>query len=97
MAENRVCQGYAVIDSIHIGDEVEVVLAHNPNAPSPYVTWKTYAYSQFQDFYHGCYFSDEEAARENFWERADDARKYLPPGHRDKKPQHRKRPSGRDR
>ena len=37
MADERVCQGYKVIKSRRIKD-VEIVLAHNPNAPSPYVT-----------------------------------------------------------
>lgn len=49
MEEKRVCQGYAVIDCLRVG-EVEIVLAHNPKAVSPYVTWKAYAHSGFQDF-----------------------------------------------
>ena len=44
-----VCQGYTVIASLRVG-EVEIVLAHNPKAVSPYVTWKAYAHS-------GCKFS----------------------------------------
>ena len=33
MEEKRVCQGYAVIDCLRVG-EVEIVLAHNPKAVS---------------------------------------------------------------
>ena len=40
MADDRVCEGYHVIKSKRIKD-VEIVLAHNPKAPSPYVTWKS--------------------------------------------------------
>lgn len=46
MADDRVCEGYHVIKSKRIKD-VEIVLAHNPKAPSPYVTWKSYAHRQF--------------------------------------------------
>ena len=52
MADDRVCEGYHVIKSKRIKD-VEIVLAHNPKAPSPYVTWKSYAHRQFKEFaYH---------------------------------------------
>ena len=43
MQNDRVCQGYTVIDSLRVG-EVEIVLAHNLKAVSPYVTWKAYAH-----------------------------------------------------
>ena len=55
MEEKRVCQGYTVIDSLRVG-EVEIVLAYNPKDVSPYVTWKAYAHSGFQDFNFGNYF-----------------------------------------
>ena len=48
MADDRVCEGYHVIKSKRIKD-VEIVLAHNPKAPSPYVTWKSYAHRQFKE------------------------------------------------
>ena len=35
MQNDRVCQGYTVIDSLRVG-EVEIVLAHNLKAVSPY-------------------------------------------------------------
>ena len=62
MEEKRVCQGYTVIDSLRVG-EVEIVLAYNPKDVSPYVTWKAYAHSGFQDFNFGNYFSNKQAAR----------------------------------
>ena len=62
MPEDRVCQGYRVIDSIRV-DNVEVVLAHNPKAPEPYVTWKCYNLEKPLEFDHGCYFLDEASAR----------------------------------
>ena len=40
MAEDRVCQGYKVIQNKRIKN-VEIVLAHNPKAPAPYGTWKS--------------------------------------------------------
>lgn len=97
MAKDRICQGYTVIDSIRVG-EVEIVLAHNPRAVSPYVTWKAYAHSDFEDFNHGNYFGDEQAARADMMARAGEAARYLPPGHRDKEKfsRHRKK-SDRER
>ena len=91
MPDERVCQGYRVIDCIRV-DDAEIVLAHNPNAPQPYVTWKCFASTQFRDFETGRYFSDEARARENMRERADVLREHLPPNHPDKKFQHRKNP-----
>ena len=96
MPDERVCQGYRVIDSIRV-DNAEIVLAHNPNAPQPYVTWKCFSSTQFRDFETGCYFSDEADARKNMRKRADILREHLPPNHPDKKPQHIKKPHGRGR
>ena len=62
----------------------EFVLAHNPKAVSPYVTWKAYAHSGFQDFNFGNYFSNKQAARADMIARAREAARDLPPGHRDK-------------
>ena len=92
-----VCQGYTVIASLRVG-EVEIVLAHNPKAVSPYVTWKAYAHSGFQDFNFGNYFSDKQAARADMIARAREAACDLPSGHRDKEKfsRHRKK-SDRER
>lgn len=72
MEEKRVCQGYTVIDSLRVG-EVEIVLAYNPKDVSPYVTWKAYAHSGFQDFNFGNYFSNKQAARADMIARAREA------------------------
>ncbi len=76
MAETRVCQGYAVIRSRRIG-KVEVILAHNPKAVQPYVTWKAYAHSKFQDFAYGNYFSDRKRAEQDFQRRVEEVREEL--------------------
>lgn len=73
MADDRVCQGYRVIKSQRI-KTVEVVLAHNPAAPAPYVTWKAYAHTKFQDFAYGNYFSDLERAEKDFHRRITEVR-----------------------
>lgn len=86
MFDERVCQGYRVIDSIRVGD-TEVVLAHNPNAPSPYVTWKSYAVTNFQSFEHGNYFVDKAAAWKDLIARVESAREFLPPDRQEKKNQ----------
>ena len=90
MAEERVCQGYKVIKSKRIKD-VEIVLAHNPDAPSPYVTWKSYAHRQFKEFAYGNYFGDKESAEKDFHRRVEELRQDYglppktrkPPGHDD--------------
>ena len=90
MADERVCQGYKVIKSRRIKD-VEIVLAHKPNAPSPYVTWKAYAHRQFKEFAYGNYFGDKESAEKDFRRRIEELRQDYglppktrkPPGHDD--------------
>ena len=91
MSEDRVCQGYRVIDSILVAD-VEVVLAYNPKAPEPYVTWKCYNLEKPLEFDHGCYFAEEASARKNMRRRANELREYLPPDHPGKKSQPDKQP-----
>lgn len=97
MQNDRVCQGYTVIDSLRVG-EVEIVLAHNLKAVSPYATWKAYAHSGFQDFNFGNYFSNKQAARADMIARAREAARDFSPGHRDKEKfsRHRKK-SDRER
>ena len=82
-----------MIDSLRVG-EVEIVLAYNPKDVSPYVTWKAYAHSGFQDFNFGNYFSYKQAARADMIARAREAARDLPPGHRykEKFSRHRKKP-----
>ena len=35
----RVCQGYQIIQSVKIGQNLELVIGHNPEAYQPYVCW----------------------------------------------------------
>ena len=86
MADERVCQGYKVIKSRRIKD-VEIVLAHNPNAPSPYVTWKAYAHRQFKEFAYGNYFLTLTDAGKDFRRRLNEVREeYGLPSKRNKSP-----------
>ncbi len=87
MAENRVCQGYKVIKSQRI-KTVEVVLAYNPKDIAPYVTWKSYAHTQFKDFAYGNYFADKEKAEQDFERRVAEVREDqgLPPPRQKPKP-----------
>ena len=80
MAEDRVCQGYKVIKSRRI-KTVEVVLAYNPNDVAPYVTWKSYAHTQFKNFAYGNYIAAKEKAEQDFERRVAEAREDqgLPP------------------
>ena len=65
--------GYRFIKSRRF-KTVEIVLACNPNAVQPYVTWKAYAHRQFQDFTFGHYFSKREAAEKDFQRRVKEVR-----------------------
>lgn len=49
MNGKRMCQSYEIIDSRRVGD-TEVVLGYSPTEVSPYVTWKCYAYDNFQGY-----------------------------------------------
>lgn len=86
MGENRVCMGYQVIKSKRF-KTAEVVLAHNPNAVQPYVTWKAYAHRQFQDITFGHYFSKRKDAEKDFQRCVEELRADLEPPRR-KPPQH---------
>ena len=78
MSGKRMCQSYEIIDSRRVGD-TEVVLGYSPTEVSPYVTWKCYAYDNFQGYNYGRYFGDEQAARKNMKQRVDELREELPP------------------
>lgn len=84
MGDNRASMGYRVIKSRRF-KTVEIVLAHNPKAVQPYVTWKTYAYCQFKDFYFGNYFSKREDAEKDFRRRVKEVRETEPPYRRPRK------------
>ena len=59
--------GYSITDVIRLQGNT-YVLGHNPNAPSPYVTW---AYVEARNYYtFGHYFSNETDARASMIKRA---------------------------
>lgn len=76
----RVNQNYVIMASEVVGHK-EFVLAENPKAPQPYVTWERNMQEDEkrgeENFYWGKYFCTPEAAEKNFYERADQEREYL--------------------
>lgn len=59
-------QGYVITDKTEIGKQV-VVMAHNPKAPNPYVTWQGHAGREGYDWGH--YKNDPQRAREDYAQR----------------------------
>lgn len=76
--EERVCEGYKIIDSQRVGG-VEIVLGHSLKAPQPYVTWKAYEHTDFQDFAYGHYFDTHQQARIDFYDRIKEAWEFYTP------------------
>ena len=76
----RVNQNYVILENEIVGEK-EFVLAKNPAAPLPYVTWERNMLNDEQkggeNFYWGKYYCDPEAAEKNFHDRADAEREYL--------------------
>ena len=64
--ETRINAGYAIVSNIIVGEH-EIVLGHNPKAPSPFVTWE---FSPRGGYYWGHYFEDENDAVLDLLERA---------------------------
>ena len=64
--------GYEIVRRQRVG-AVEIVLAHNPKAPEPYVTWKC---RNGREYYHGHYFVDEGRAVMDFSKRIHSERMY---------------------
>lgn len=76
----RINQNYVILESEVVGHK-EFVLAQNPNAPQPYVTWERNMQEDErrgeENFYWGKYYCDPEAAEKNLHDRADAEREYL--------------------
>ena len=76
----RVNQGYTILENEVVG-HMEYVLAENPNAPQPYATWARNISNDEQtgdeNFFWGHYFCDQEAARKDFYARADSQRDFM--------------------
>ena len=56
--EQRINAGYAITDSIHVG-EAEFVIGENPACPAPYVTWE---YTPTGGYFWGHYLPDRLTA-----------------------------------
>ena len=85
----EVVQGYTIIDKTVVGQKT-FVLAHNPNAVTPYVTWQGNNDRDGYDWGH--YFTDKEKAFNDYVKRFKDERKY-----EKQAGMHHGRDSGRDR
>ena len=76
----RVNCGYVIIDSDTVGRN-EIVLAHNPDAVQPFVTWERDIENDKQtgreDFYWGHYYTDRDNARKDFVSRVEEKREEL--------------------
>ncbi|HWR19916.1 MAG TPA: hypothetical protein VN608_09860 [Clostridia bacterium] len=83
----EVVQGYTVIDKTVVGRKT-FVIAHNPKAVSPYVTWQGHVERDGYDWGH--YFSDKAKAFDDYVKRFSEERKY-------EMELHHGRDSGRDR
>ena len=57
--KKRMVHGYEIIESRTAG-ELEIVIGHNPNAPSPYSCWYC---RNGEDYYWGCYTDTLDGAR----------------------------------
>lgn len=74
MMEQRINEGYAITDSVHIGN-VEFVIGQNKTKyGTMYVTWKC---SNGTDYYWGHYFEDRFAAQKDLVARAQEEVQYL--------------------
>lgn len=80
MKEKTVVQGYTIIKRDRAGDTM-VALGHNPKAPQPYVTWKSYAHSNFSSFETGNYFSTLKDAMIDFYRRLTEIWEFYTPEH----------------
>ena len=63
--EKRFNRGYRIIES-HWAGEVEIVMGHNPHAPSPYVCWYCRNSTEYLMGYYG---DDFTSVRSKLWER----------------------------
>jgi len=76
--EPEVVHGYMITDRIPVRDKV-FVLAHNPNAVQPFVTWQSRNDRPGYDWGH--YWADRSDARTDYFRRADAERTGKPYDH----------------
>ena len=63
--EKRFNNGYRIIES-HLTGEMEIVIGHNPHAPSPYVCWYCRNGTEYLMGYYG---DDFTSVHNKLWER----------------------------
>ncbi|MDO4541032.1 MAG: hypothetical protein Q4B48_08080 [Syntrophomonadaceae bacterium] len=66
--EAQTVNGYRVLDRCRVGKN-EIVLAFDPQAVQPYVTWRASAHSNYQDMYWGHYFTESSDAAGDYQQR----------------------------
>jgi hypothetical protein len=76
ITEPEVIQDYMITDKIEIG-KTTIVIAHNPKAPNPYVTWRGHTERDGYDWGH--YYNHRSAAEMDYRKRANDERGYQQP------------------
>ncbi len=77
--EPEIVQGYLIRNRMPVGDKV-VVLAHNPEAVSPYVTWQGYE-DKSRGLEWGHYWSERHTAEIDYEKRVDSERFGIPYDH----------------
>ena len=70
--EGDIVQNYTVIQAVLFDNNVGFALAHNPNAVSPYVTWRMFNDSGKLDYEWGNYVDSEENAVADYISRYED-------------------------
>jgi len=75
VAKPETVHGYMITDRTYIGD-ISIVLAHNPSAVQPYVTWQ--GHRQHEGYDWGHYYSKRMDAERDFFLRADAQRTGAP-------------------
>lgn len=78
MKKKTAAEGYTIIERKQAG-EVMIVVGHHPTAPSPYVTWKAYDFTDFSSFHYGHYFNTRQEAMADFYKRLAEAWEHYTP------------------
>lgn len=86
MEKKTVVGGYTILERRQVS-EVMIAVGHHPTAPAPYATWKAYEHTNFQSFNQGHYFSTEQKAMVDYFQRIAEAwENYVPAKNKQAKP-----------
>jgi hypothetical protein len=77
--EPEIVHGYVIINRMPVGDKV-YVMAHNPNAVQPFVTWQGYK-EKSNGYDYGHYWSNRSDALSDYAKRAESERTGVPYDH----------------